>query len=318
MKHILITGGAGFIGSTLIDSLLINGSKIKITCVDNFDPFYDPKIKRDNLEAHIHKANFKFIKADIRNLNKLKIKLTDKYDAIIHLAAKVGVRPSVQDPISYTEVNINGTQNMLEIARQLKIKKFIFASSSSIYGINKNVPWREDDRLLVPASPYAFSKMSGELLGYTYTNLFKIQFIALRLFTVYGPRQRPDLAIHKFAKLISQNQPIDLYGDGNSKRDYTYVDDIVDGFKSALNYSSSDYEVINLGNSQPIKLSYLIAKLEKVLKKKAIIKKLPDQPGDLPLTFANNSKAQKLLEYNPKISLSDGLQRFITWFSQKK
>lgn len=315
--NILITGGAGFIGSNLIDSLLKDNPDIAITCIDNFDSFYDKAVKKRNIETHFKKPNFKLIEADILNIWKIKTKLAKNYDAIIHLAAKVGVRPSVQNPATYTTVNVVGTQNMLELARQLQCKKFIFASSSSVYGFNPNFPWKEDDRLLLPASPYAFSKISGELLGYVYSNLFGIQFIALRLFTVYGPGQRPDLAIHKFAKLISQGEPIQIFGDGESKRDYTYVDDIVMGFKLALDYSSSQYEIINLGNNKPIKLAELISLLEEVLKKKAIIKKLSNQLGDLPLTFADISKAEKLLGYLPKIRIQSGLQKFSSWFKRQ-
>lgn len=314
MKNIIITGGAGFIGSNLIDFLLREDQNTTITCIDNFDPFYSPKVKRLNIAAHLNKPNFKFLEADIRDIAKLKTKLAKNYDAIIHLAAKVGVRPSVKDPLSYTQVNVLGIQNMLQFARDIDCKKFIFASSSSIYGLNKNVPWGEEDRLLLPVSPYAFSKISGELLGKVYSHLFGVQFIGLRLFTVYGPRQRPDLAIHKFSRLISQGEPIQLYGDGESSRDYTYIDDIVMGFKAALDYSSSTYEIINLGNNQPVKLSHLISLLEKVLNKKAIIKKLPSQPGDLPLTFADISKAEKLLRYQPKINIQNGLKKFSDWY----
>ena len=226
MKKILITGGAGFIGSSLADSLL-ESPENRITCLDNFDSFYDPKIKRDNIKAHLKKPNFTLVKGDICDLNKVKEKLDKRYDVIVHLAAKVGVIPSLQDPNAYTEVNVLGTQNVLEFARSVGCKKFIFASSSSVYGINPNVPWDEEKNVLMPISPYAATKVSGELLGHVYSHLYNMQFIGLRFFAVYGPRQRPDLAIHKFAKLISENRPINMYGDGKTKRDYTYVDDIL-------------------------------------------------------------------------------------------
>lgn len=313
IKNILITGGAGFIGSNLTDSLLDNPN-MNITCVDNFDPFYNPEIKKQNIEAHLKNPNFKFVEADVRDKNTLNTQLADHYDSIIHLAAKVGVRPSVQNPAAYIEVNVSGTQNMLELARKLKCKKFIFASSSSIYGVNPNVPWKEDDRLLLPTSPYASTKLSGELLGHVYAHLYDIQFIGLRLFAVYGPRQRPDLAIHNFAKKIFQGKPINLYGDGTTKRDYTYVEDIVAGISAALNYSASQYEIFNLGNNEPIKLIQLVSMLEKALGKKAIIKRLPDQMGDVPMTFADIKKAKKLLGYKPKTNLQTGLQKFVTWF----
>lgn len=315
MKNVLVTGGAGFIGSSLVD-LLLEDPLIKITSLDNLDSFYDSSIKRRNIENQLKKANFKFIEADISNLQEIEAKLADNYNVIIHLAAKVGVRSSVSEPLAYTKVNILGTQNLLEIARKRGCKKFIFASSSSVYGVNPNTPWKEEDHLLLPANPYAFTKISGELLGQVYANLFGLQFIALRLFTVYGPRQRPDLAIHKFATLISQGEPIQLYGDGESKRDYTYIDDIIMGFKAALDYSSSQYEIINLGNNKPIKLTKLIFLLEKVFKKKAKIKKMPNQLGDLPITFADIEKAEKLLGYQPKTDIQSGLQKFSVWFKR--
>ena len=317
MKKILITGGAGFIGSSLVDSL-IEDPHNRITCLDNFDPFYSPKIKRQNIQVHLKKPNFKLIQVDIRDIHKMKAKLDQHYDTIIHLAAKVGVRPSIQDPLSYTEVNVNGTQNILELARELKCKKFILASSSSVYGVNPNVPWSEDDHVLFPISPYASTKISGELLGHVYSYLFDFQFIGLRFFVVYGPRQRPDLAVHKFTKLISEGKPIDVYGNGETKRDYTYVDDIVAGIRAALEYSGSRYEIINLGNNEPVELRQLIAMLEEILGKKAIINKLPQQPGDVPLTFADIRKAQRLLGYQPKTQILTGLRRFVYWFKAQK
>lgn len=318
MKNILITGGAGFIGSNLIDSLLKDNLNIKITCLDNFDPFYDPKVKKSNIKTHLKKSNYTLVKGDIRNLNRVKPKLSKYYDVIIHLAAKVGVIPSLQDPMSYTDVNVVGTQNLLEFARQSHCKKFIFASSSSVYGINPHVPWNENESILKPISPYASTKISGELLGHVYTQLYNFQFISLRFFTVYGPRQRPDLAIYKFAKLISEGKPITMYGDGGTKRDYTYVDDIISGIIASLDYSKSMYEIINLGNNEPVKLYQLIKILEKVLGKKATINKLPQQPGDVPLTFADISKAQNILNYQPKTSLPDGIQKFVEWFKNQK
>lgn len=313
MKQILVTGGAGFIGSSLINRL-IEYPQVRITCLDNFDDFYDPKIKKSNIVNHLKKGTYKFIRADIRNFSLLKSKLSGHYDAIIHLAAKVGVNPSLKDPAIYTQVNVNGTQNMLELAREFHCKKFIFVSSSSVYGVNPRVPWKENDYNLLPISPYAVTKISGELLGRIYARLYNFEFIALRLFTVYGPRMRPDLAIHKFTKSILEGKPIPIYGDGKTMRDYTYVDDIVSGIIAALDYSNSQYEVINLGNNRPVKLRTLIYLLEKFLGKKAIVKKLPMQPGDVPVTFANIKKAQKLLGYNPKVNLQTGLQKFIHWY----
>lgn len=315
MKNILITGGAGFIGSSLVDALLKDPEN-SITCLDNFDPFYNPQFKRDNIKNHLKKTNYKLVEDDVRNLNEIK-KLSRHYDVIIHLAAKAGVIPSLQDPRIYTQVNILGTQNLLEFARQSNCKKFIFASSSSVYGINPHLPWNEKEQVSAPISPYAATKVSGELLGHVYSHLYNFQFISLRLFTVYGPKQRPDLVICKFIKLISQGKPITIYGKGDTKRDYTYIDDIVSGFIAALDYSDSQYEVINLGNNKPIKLIKLIEKIEKGVGKKAIINKLPERPGDVPITYADISKAEKLFNYKPATSLSDGLRNFISWFKKQ-
>lgn len=316
-RKILITGGAGFIGSNLIDRLIEDPNN-SITCLDNLDSFYNPAIKKRNMASHKKKLNFTFIKGDVRNLSRVIKKLSHRYDVIIHLAAKVGVIPSLRDPIAYAQVNVNGTQNMLEFARKVGCKKFIFASSSSVYGLNSNVPWKEDDQNLLPISPYAATKVSGELLGHVYAHIYNIQFIALRLFTVYGPRQRPDLAIHKFAKLILEDKPIALYGDGRTQRDYTYIDDVVSGIIAALGYSRSQYEIINLGNNRPVELRKLISLLEQALGKKAIVKKLPDQPGDVPVTFADISKGRRLLGYKPETDITDGVQQFVRWFDEEK
>lgn len=311
---VLVTGGAGFIGSSLIDNLLKYKKDVQITCLDNFDPFYNPKVKRNNIKNHLKNPNYTFVRGDICNLAPFKSKLLKNYDFVIHLAAKAGVIPSLQDPKKYTQVNVLGTQNLLELARQSNCKKFIFASSSSVYGINPSLPWRERACVSIPISPYAATKVSGELLGHVYSHLYGFQFISLRLFTVYGPRQRPDLAIHKFVKLISQGKPVTIYGKGDTKRDYTYIDDIVSGFIAALDYSDSQYEIINLGNNKPIKLINLIKEIEKSLGKKAIINKVTEHPGDVPITCADISKAEELLNYKPTTSLSDGLHNFINWF----
>lgn len=317
MQNILITGGAGFIGSNLIDSLLKDNPDFKITCLDNFDSFYSPELKRSNIKTHLEKTNYTLIEGDIRNLDQVKSKLSKRYDVIIHLAARVGVIPSLQDPMLYTNVNVLGTQNLLEFARQSHCKKFIFASSSSVYGINPNLPWSENESVLRPISPYASTKISGELLGHVYAHLYNIQFISLRFFTVYGPRQRPDLVIHKFVKLISEGKPITLYGDGETKRDYTYIDDIVSGIIASLDYSKSIYEIINLGNNKPVELLKLIKIIEKILAKKAIVKKLAHQPGDVPATFADINKARRILDYQPRTSLYEGLQKFVSWFKEQ-
>lgn len=305
----LVTGGAGFIGSHLVDRLLAEGWSV--TAVDNFDPFYDPKMKRRNLEAHIDSEWFELIEADIRDLESSD--LTGNYDVIVHLAAKAGVRPSIQDPVGYQDVNVRGTQKMLEIARVLGVRHFVFASSSSVYGVNPNVPWREDDCVLLPISPYAATKVAGELLGHVYSHLYGIRFIALRFFTVYGPRQRPDLAIHRFARLILNGEKVPIYGDGSSRRDYTYIDDVIEGVRRAMDYSTTQYEIINLGNNRTIGLLEMVRALEGVLGRKADLEFLPEQPGDVPQTWADVSKAERLLGYRPGTEFADGLRRFVDW-----
>ena len=313
MRTILITGGAGFIGSHLIDFLLEKGEQV--ICVDNFDTYYDPSKKRINISPHIGKPNFVLIEEDICDRISLEKKLSDlTFEVIVHIAARAGVRPSITNPEIYERVNISGTLNMLEIARQRNIKKFIFASSSSVYGTNQKVPWSEDDNVLRPISPYAATKVAGELLGYTYSHLYGIQFIALRFFTVYGPRQRPDLAIHKFAKMLIEGKPIVLYGNGSTQRDYTYIDDIIQGLYASIEYNDSIYEVINLGNNSPISLTGLVDIIEKVFDTKIVrhYDNLP--PGDVPQTYADISKAYALLNYTPQTTLEEGIRKFKDWF----
>jgi len=314
MKHALVTGGAGFIGSHLVDRLLKEGWQV--TVVDNFDPFYDPAIKRKNISTHFDYETYRLLKIDIRDMEALQEKLTDDYDVIVHLAAKAGVRPSIQDPIGYQEVNVKGTQNLLEFARQRGIKQFIFGSSSSVYGVNPNVPWKEDDCVLKPISPYASTKVSGELLGHVYSHLYGIRFIALRFFTVYGPRQRPDLAIHKFARLMLEGKPIPIYGDGSSCRDYTYIDDIIEGVRKAMDYTATLYEVINLGNNQTVSLLEMVRTLEEALGVKAHLEFLPAQPGDVPQTWADMEKAERLLGFKPKTGFEEGVKEFEKWVRQ--
>jgi UDP-glucuronate 4-epimerase len=316
MRNILVTGGTGFIGSNLIDALLMNKSN-KVTVLDNFDPFYDPKAKRRNIKAHLKNPNYKLLEGDIRYLNLLKSKLDKNYDVIIHLAAKTGVIPSLLEPQLYVDVNVVGTQCVLEFAKESNCKKFIFASSSSVYGVNPNAPWNENDSKLMPISPYAGTKISAELLGHVYSHLYDIQFVALRFFTVYGPRQRPDLAIHKFVKLISEGKPITVFGNGDTMRDYTYIDDIVSGILASIDSLESKYEIINLGNNRPVKLKQLIQIIETALNKKALINKSPERPGDVPLTYADIGKAQSLLNYLPRTSLDDGIKKYIVWLKEK-
>jgi len=312
MKHILVTGGAGFIGSNLINTLLLTG-KYKITCIDNFDDFYPVAQKEWNIKDFLQHPDFTLIRGDIRNLDDLN-KAAD-VDTIVHLAAKAGVRPSIQNPKLYLDVNINGTQVLLDYARENEIKQFLFASSSSVYGVNENVPWIEEDPLL-PISPYASSKVAGEMLGHVYSHLYGIRFIALRFFTVYGPGQRPDLAIHKFFKAISKGDPIPVFGDGTTSRDYTFVKDTVQGIVAALDYTRSNYEVINLGNHRTVSLATLIEAIEDACGKKAIIERHGEQPGDVSQTFAEISKAQEYLSYDPSTSLEEGLAAFYGWFQE--
>ena len=313
---IIVTGGAGFIGSHIIDRLLAEGHTV--TNIDNFDPFYDESIKLENIRGHLEYDSYTLYEVDIRNKDSLDKVIANDTDVIVHLAAKAGVRPSIIDPIAYQEVNVAGTQNMLEVAREKNIKQFIFASSSSVYGKNPNVPWSEDDRVLQPISPYASTKVSGELLGHVYSHLYDIRFLTLRFFTVYGPRQRPDLAIHKFMDLMSAKKEITLYGDGSTRRDYTYIDDIVNGIFSSIFYKGSKYEIINLGNDQTVKLNELVDYLEVYSGMKAIKKYGPEQPGDVSQTWASTEKAKSLLNYKPDFKIESGLEKFAEWFRNNK
>ncbi|MEI9807322.1 MAG: GDP-mannose 4,6-dehydratase [Bacteroidota bacterium] len=317
MKHYLITGGAGFIGSNLIRNLFKNEPGITITCIDNFDPFYSKTIKDFNIREFAGNPSFRLIESDLGKVSgkALADMIPGKVDAIIHLAAKAGVRPSIENPLSYQEANVIGLQNMLDFAKLKEIKQFVFASSSSVYGINDHYPWKEEEKLM-PISPYAMTKLSGEMLGHVYHKLFGIRFIALRFFTVYGPGQRPDLAIHKFTKNIIAGKPIAMFGDGSTSRDYTYVDDTVQGIIGAIHYDKTDFEIINLGNRYTISLKELIEGIEKVTGKKAIIDQQPDQPGDVPKTYADIGKAKELLGYNPQTQVHDGLKKFYDWFIQ--
>ncbi len=314
MKNILITGGAGFIGSHLVDLLLAEG-EWTVTVVDDFNDFYGPEIKRNNVRAHEKNPAYKLIETDIRDQSALaQVFNQTRFDAIVHLAARAGVRPSLKDPQLYTETNINGTLNLLEQARRHGVKQFVFGSSSSVYGINAKVPFSEEDPIRRPISPYATTKAAGELLCHTYSHLYDLRSVCLRFFTVYGARQRPDLAIHKFAGLISQGKPIPVFGDGRTRRDYTYIDDIIAGVRAAIDFDQSNYEVINLGESRTVELRELISLIEKELGQKAIIDSQPLQPGDVPQTFADITKAQRLLGYNPQTQIEEGIHRFTEWF----
>lgn len=308
----LITGGAGFIGSSLVDKLIDNSNVI---CVDNFDDFYPEPIKRDNIKNHIKHKNYKLYETDITDYKSLKtIFEENKITHIVHLAANAGVRPSLLMPIKYTNTNINGTVNLLELAKDYNIKKFVFGSSSSVYGVKTDGLFSENVKINKPISPYAATKAAGEQLCYTYSHLYNLSIVCLRFFTVYGPKQRPDLAIHKFSKLISEDKPIQMFGDGDTKRDYTFIDDILQGIIASIDYDKSIYEVINLGESNTVELKYLISLLEKCVGKKAIIEKHPMQLGDVPITYADITKAKNLLNYNPTTPIEEGLEVFAEWF----
>ncbi len=313
MRSALITGGAGFIGGHLVDQLL--RERWRVTVLDSFSPFYDPQVKRANIAGHLTDPNFNLIEGDIRDEDALNRVLQGTYDVIVHLAAKCGIQPSLTDPLGYQDVNVCGTQNLLELARKLQVRQFVFGSSSSVYGVNPNVPWSEEDHVLRPISPYASTKISGELLGHVYAHLYGIRFIALRFFTVYGPRQRPDLAIHKFALRMLAGEPISIYGDGRTRRDYTFVGDIVWGIRASMDLESTPYEVINLGSGRPTGLMDMVRALEEALGRKAQMERLADRPGDVPQTYASIAKAARLLGYQPRTELRQGMETFAEWLS---
>ena len=315
-ETILITGAAGFIASNLVDKLANN---YNIVAVDDFNDFYSPEIKRNNISAHINKDYFKMYELDIAKPSLLrKVFEENKIDKVVHLAARAGVRPSLIDPSLYVTTNITGTTNLLELSKEFNIKHFVFGSSSSVYGVSDQVPFREDFDISKPISPYAATKAAGESLCYTYSYLYDMRIICLRFFTVYGARQRPDLAIHKFTKLIDNNKPIPVFGDGSTRRDYTYIDDILQGVVAAIDYNISKYDIFNLGESRAIELSKLIELIEVNLGKKAIIERHPIQPGDVPITFADISKANKYLNYNPTTNIEVGIKNFVSWYKTLK
>ena len=317
-KHYLVTGGAGFIGSHLVNAL-VKDKEARITIIDNFDPFYPRQVKLINTEDYEQHQSILLIDRSIEDLSsaELQMILPQKVDVVIHLAARAGVRPSISHPLAYQKTNVLGTQMLLDFAKDTGVKQFVFASSSSVYGVNKNLPWKETEQLQ-PISPYAMTKLSGEGAGHVFSHLHGIRFIALRFFTVFGPAQRPDLAIHKFVKSIVQDKPIPLYGDGSTSRDYTYVDDIVSGILAAIEYDGSLFEIINLGNNYSVPLLELIKNIEEVTGRKAVIDRQPEQAGDVPHTFADISKAQRLLHYQPSTTLKAGLEKFYSWFLQHR
>lgn len=315
---ILLTGVAGFIGSHLSECLLKNGHEV--IGIDNLCDFYSEKIKRDNLSDSLQYNKFTFEEIDIRDYSSLEfLYKKHQFNLIIHLAAMAGVRPSIQNPELYFDVNVIGTENMFKLAKKFACKKVIYASSSSIYGEREKMPFSEIDKVDQQISPYGMTKKINEVMAYTYHSLYKIDMVGLRFFTVYGPRQRPDLAIHKFSKMIYNNIPIPFFGDGSTQRDYTYIDDIIGGILNSMDYiinNNNVNEVFNLGESETTSLADLVVLLEKVIGKKAIINKLPLQQGDVPRTFADIRKSRELLAYDPKIKINDGIPKFITWYKK--
>lgn len=317
-QRILLTGGAGFIGSHLAEALIRRGAAL--TIVDNLDDFYDPSLKCRNLEEIRKTGPFEFEDSDICDADAMRrVMKTVRPDYVVHLAARAGVRPSIEKPRLYETVNVAGTVNLVDLSREFSVVRFIFGSSSSVYGATSRAPFSEEQMEGRPISPYAATKLAGELICYTYSHLYCLQTVSLRFFTVYGPRQRPDLAIHKFTAQIEAGKPILVFGDGTAGRDYTHVQDIVSGVTSAIDYrfdksAGAPYEVFNLGNSHPVTLAALLEALERTIGKQAIREQKPMQPGDVPLTWADISKAGRLLGYHPKVSLEEGLQEFVSWF----
>lgn len=308
---VVVTGGAGFIGSHVVRRLIGDGHEVSV--IDNFSDFYAPEIKRANVESFGGRA--KVFETDICDFDSVASILAEgKFDTIVHLAARAGVRPSIQNPRAYIETNITGTYNLLEGARAAGTKNFVFASSSSVYGLAKTVPFSEDLPLPQTLSPYAATKLAGEQLCGNFSNLHGMRVACLRFFTVYGPGQRPDLAIHKFTEMIEQGQAIPKFGDGNTRRDYTYVDDIVQGVLGAIAYDGEPFDIFNLGESETTTLNELIAALEAALGKKAVIEQLPEQPGDMPRTCADISKARRLLGYDPHTKIAEGIPKFVEWY----
>ena len=316
MGNILVTGGAGFIGSHLSERLLRGGESV--LCLDNFDNYYDPGIKMRNVER-IKKQfpdHFEVIPGDIRNPEQLRNLFgKNKIDVIVHLAARAGVRPSVEQPLLCQDVNIRGTLALLEACKEVEIKNVVFASSSSVYGENQRVPFSEKDLDIQPISPYGATKRTGELLCYSYHHLYGMTIACLRIFTAYGPRQRPDMAIHKFTRMIDQGEKVPIFGDGSSRRDYTYVDDLIEGILGALHHHRG-FEIYNLGESQTTSLNELIGLIEKNLGKKAQIERMTTQPGDVSITYADIEKAKTKLGYRPKVDMEEGIKRFVEWYKE--
>jgi UDP-glucuronate 4-epimerase len=318
MQNILITGGAGFIGSHLVDRLMADQNN-RVIVVDNFHDFYNPSIKREYIAAHTGCDNIELVESNIANAGAMEdLFARSRFDLVVHLAARAGVRPSLADPLAYEETNVRGTYALLEAARSNGVKRFLFGSSSSVYGVNANIPFSEDDPIAQPISPYSATKIAGEAACHAFSHLYGMRIVCLRFFTVYGPRQRPDLAIHKFARLIAAGKPVPIYGDGATRRDYTYIDDIISGVQAAISYDQSQFEIINLGESETVELRRLVEVIERAIGKRAILDRQPEQPGDVPITYANIDKARGLLGYNPETKIEAGIEKFVAWFKQQK
>ncbi len=314
MSRVLLTGGAGFIGSHTTKALLSRGDQVVV--LDDFNDFYDPQIKRRNVAPFLDHAAYQLVEGDIRDRDLVRdLYCQHSFDATIHLAARAGVRPSLKEPVLYEEVNCIATLHLLEAARDFEVPNFVFGSSSSVYGINEKVPFSEEDEINQPISPYATTKRTGELLCFNYHHLYGLRISCLRFFTVYGPSQRPEMAIHLFTRKLAAGEPISMFGDGRSRRDYTYVDDIVKGILAAHDLAPS-FEIFNLGGAETTQLTDLIAWIAEDLGVEALVDRQPDQPGDVPITYADVSKAQNMLGYNPQVPIREGLRRFVRWFRE--
>lgn len=313
---IIVTGGAGFIGSHVVGELLKKGEDVVV--IDDFNDFYDPRLKRDNMALYENEPRLRLCEMDIRDRAGVEALFREESpDAVCHLAARAGVRPSIKDPFLYEEVNCLGTLNLLDAAKAVKAKNFVFASSSSVYGINSKVPFSEEDPITCPISPYASTKRAGELMSYTYSHLYGLNVTCLRFFTVYGERGRPDMAVAKFTKAVHEGREIEVYGDGTARRDFTYVGDILDGVSRSI-YAPSRYEIVNLGGANMIDVNGLISLIEKNLGKKAVVKYSDTAPGDVPVTYADVTKARRLLGFAPKVRIDEGVARYVRWFLERE
>jgi len=313
--RLLVTGGAGFIGSHVADRRRGRGDRVVV--LDDFNDFYDPLLKRANVAAHRGEDGYRLVEGDIRDRELVfRLFAEERFDAVIHLAARAGVRPSLSQPVLYEEVNCLATWHLLEAAAAHRVRRFVFASSSSVYGVNSKLPFSEDDPIERPISPYASTKRAGELQVYTAHHLHGLPAVCLRFFTVYGPRQRPEMAIARFIRCLENDEPIPFFGDGSSRRDYTYIDDIVDGVEASLSIPAAGYEIVNLGGAQPVTLAELVSALERATGRRARLDPQPDQAGDVPVTYADVDKARRLFGFRARVSLEEGLRRSVAWYRE--